>query len=74
LLRSRDGDFVMGFELAGLDHNFQPAKAVITGNTITLSNELVKKPLYARYAWTTNPRLGVFNKVDLPLSPFDSDR
>lgn len=73
-LVSKDGDTPLGFEIAGLDHSYLPAKARLEGTAIILESPEIKKPLYARYAWSTNPRLSIFNGEGLPLSPFASDR
>lgn len=60
-----------GFAIAGEDGNFVQASATITDDKILVWNELVKKPVYIRYAWADNPVLAnLYNKEGLPASPF----
>lgn len=72
-----DGGFVIKgneeidlFEIAGDDKEFKKANAVIVGDTIEVSNEEIKNPKYARYAWTNYGIVNLFNAKGLPLAPF----
>ncbi|HEY5706878.1 MAG TPA: sialate O-acetylesterase [Terrimicrobiaceae bacterium] len=61
-----------GFQLAGADGVFYPAKAEIDGtNTVTVSSGIVLAPAYVRYAWS-NPvwEHSVANSAGLPAAPF----
>lgn len=62
-----------GFVIAGADHNFHWADAVIEGDTIVVSSPEVEMPLAARYAWANNPVISLYNSTDLPASPFRTD-
>jgi len=67
------GDTSHVFALAGKDLKFSWAKPQIAGNTVTLSSPDVPAPVYARYAWSSNPRANLFNAAGLPASPFRTD-
>lgn len=62
-----------GFEVAGEDGVFYPAKAVLTKNRITLTAEAVPEPKFARYAWTNYMEATIFGMNGLPLAPFRTD-
>jgi hypothetical protein len=63
-----------GFEIAGSDHVFRTADAVIAGDTAVVSNPAVPAPAAVRYGWTNAmPRVTLFNLEGLPASPFRSD-
>ena len=61
------------FEIAGEDQMFYPADAKIDGKTIVVSSPKVKKPLAVRFAWKAIPEPNLFNKENLPASPFRTD-
>ena len=63
-------DEALGFEIAGADKAFKPAKVEIEGCKITVSSEEVDEPLYARYCWTNYGNVNIFGINDLPLAPF----
>lgn len=73
LLKAKDGGRLQGFSIAGPDHKFHWADAVVDGQTILVSSPEVPVPLAVRYAWADNPVCNVYNKADLPLSPFRTD-
>lgn len=62
------------FEIAGTDKVFYPAKAVITGSTITVYSDKVAKPVAARYAYKAWVVGDLFNSADLPASSFRTDK
>jgi sialate O-acetylesterase len=68
---AKDGG-LSGFEVAGDDGKFVPAKAEISGKSVIASSASVKKPLYVRYDWAADPNCTLFNREDLPASPFTS--
>jgi sialate O-acetylesterase len=72
-LVAKDGE-LRGFTIAGADGNFQEAKATIAGETIVVSADSVDKPVQVRYGWTNTPDINLWNKADLPASPFQTDR
>ncbi|HNX56221.1 MAG TPA: sialate O-acetylesterase, partial [Prolixibacteraceae bacterium] len=67
--------YVNGFAVAGADHVFHWAKAVVTDkNTVVISSDEVKTPVAVRYGWAYNPDdLNLYNSVDLPANPFRTD-
>ena len=71
-LTAKGGD-LRGFEIAGADGKFVPAKAVIDGNTVVVTADNVPAPTAVRYGWTNVPdTINLFNKENLPASPFSS--
>jgi sialate O-acetylesterase len=71
-LTSRSGELT-GFEIAGADRKWHPAKARIKGETVVVSSTEVKQPVAVRYAWSDNPEACLFNGAGLPASPFRTD-
>jgi sialate O-acetylesterase len=68
-----DGAELKGFGIAGADHKFVWAKAVIKGNTIVVSADGIEKPEAVRYNWADNPPGNLYNKDGLPARPFRTD-
>jgi len=66
------GGALAGFEIAGSDHKFVPAEAVIDGATIVVSSTAVTAPAYVRYGWSDDPHCNLYNADGLPASPFRS--
>jgi sialate O-acetylesterase len=60
-------------EVAGVDHKFYPAQAVIDGNTLVVRSPQVPKPVAVRYAWTEQAGGHLYNAAGLPAEPFRSD-
>jgi sialate O-acetylesterase len=52
----KGGGELRGFELAGADHRFYPAKATIEGKTVVVTCEQVVNPVSVRYGWADNPQ------------------
>ena len=71
-LKGENGDAPKGFWLAGVDGEFHPAEAKITGrDTVRVSSRDVKTPTEVRYAWAKNPKFAELrNSADLPASSF----
>ena len=63
-----------GFAIAGKDHLFHWADAVISGNQVIVSNPSVPEPVAVRYAWAINPDCNLYNSAGLPASPFRTDQ
>ncbi|GHT59832.1 9-O-acetylesterase [Bacteroidia bacterium] len=72
-LKTNDGSEIKGFAIAGSDHVFHWANAVIKGNEIIVSSPDVKFPVAVRYAWADNPVCNLYNGANLPASPFRTD-
>jgi len=67
------GDKLVGFSIAGEDRKFVWADAKIDGETVVVSSPEVTKPVAVRYGWANNPDCSLYNKADLPASPFRTD-
>ena len=67
------GTALQSFELAGKDHNFVPASAVIEGQTVVVSSPQVPDPVSVRYAWPGFTTANLYNDADLPASTFTSE-
>ncbi len=67
------GETATGFEVAGRDGKYVPAKAVIDGTTIVVSSPDVSEPVFVRYGWANSPQCNLFNGEGLPASPFTSE-
>ncbi len=61
------------FYIAGADKNFYPAKTIIIGNTVVVSNKKVKVPVAVRFAFTNSALPNLYNKSGLPASAFKTD-
>lgn len=75
-LKSRDGEDLKRFEIAGDDQKWVWAEATITdaGNSVTISSPGIDKPVAARYAWAANPEgANLVNSSGLPASLFRTD-
>ena len=62
-----------GFEIAGADKVFKPARAVIENGTNLVNSAEVAEPIAVRYAWQSSPEASVFNREGLPAGPFRTD-
>jgi len=61
------------FEIAGEDHKFYPAKAVIKGSSVVVSAPEVKTPAALRYAFKDFVIGDLFGNDGLPVSSFRTD-
>lgn len=61
--------FVIGDESG----NLYPGNAVITGETVIVTNSNVLKPTVIHFAWDEAARANFFNKAGLPAIPFRTD-
>ncbi len=73
-LITSDNEEPRGFAIAADDKKFVWARAVISGNKITVWSDQVKNPKYVRYGWADYPDVNTYNKEGLPVSPFRTDR
>ncbi len=68
------GKELTGFEIAGNDKVFHPARVIINRNrTITVWSEKVPEPVSVRYAFSNCPEATLFNIEGLPASSFRTD-
>lgn len=72
-LCTRNGEALSGFYIAGPDHQFVPAEAVIDGESVVVSSASVSFPVAVRYGWANNPYCNLYNAAGLPASPFRTD-
>ena len=72
-LKTSDGGPVKGFAIAGADRKFVWAEARIDGQTVVVWSPSISRPVAVRYGWADNPAVNLFNKADLPASPFRTD-
>jgi len=63
---------IKGFEIAGADLVFYPAKGKIKKDRVTLTSDSVPNPQHVRYAWQNVPDCNLFNKEGLPASSFQT--
>ena len=68
-----DGKAPIGFEVAGANGTFVPAKARIVGETIEVWSDAVDQPCQVRYAWDSFPQTNLVGSNGFPISTF-SDR
>lgn len=73
-LTTNDGKTPAFFTMAGDDHVFHPATAVIDGQHIVVRCAAVKRPVAVRYAFTNYPVTNLQNGEGLPAVPFRTDR
>ena len=71
-LVAKAGKLLTGFEIAGANGVFVPAKAQIAGNTVVVSSPKVSAPAAVRYAWSGDPECSLYNAAGLPAFPFDT--
>lgn len=72
-LKTSDDGPVVGFQIAGQDHVWHWATAVIEGTTVVVSSPEVPHPIAIRYAWSDNPKCNLVNGDGLPAGPFRTD-
>jgi len=73
-LEIKNGNELKEFAIAGNDGKFVWAKAVIEGDKVIVSSDLVPNPVKVRYAWADNPdKANLYNKENLPASPFEAE-
>ena len=67
------GQPLRGFTLAGEDHSFHVAEAVIEGASIVVRSEAVRAPLAVRFGWGAADETNLWNGTGLPASSFRTD-
>ncbi|WP_339662458.1 sialate O-acetylesterase [uncultured Polaribacter sp.] len=74
LLAKNTDTQVFGFEIAGADKIFYPAKAYIKEDNVIVSHKKVKKPVAVRYSWVGDAsKSNLYNKEGFPAVPFRTD-
>ena len=64
---------IVGFEIAGTDHIFYPARARIRGNAVEVVSSRVKDPVAVRYCFKDWATGNLYNTEGLPVGPFRTD-
>lgn len=67
------GDELKDFTIAGEDKKFVPGKAKIVKNKIEVTAEGIDKPVAVRAGWRFCPQMNLYNKENLPATPFRTD-
>jgi sialate O-acetylesterase len=67
------GQELTGFEIAGADQKWYPAKASISGSSINVSADAVAVPVAVRYAFQDFTKATLFSNEGLPVSSFRTD-
>ncbi len=70
---STHGKDPSGFEIAGADHKFVPANAVIEGENVRVKAESVAAPVYVRFGWSSVVKDNLYNAAGFPASTFTSE-
>lgn len=73
-LKSRDGQALTWFTIAGEDKKFVEAKAEISGDSVIVSAPGVDKPAAVRFGWNEAAEPNLSNGAGLPASPFRTDK
>jgi len=71
-LEARGGP-LKGFAICGSDKRFVWADAEIRDDKVVVSSSQVSEPVAVRYGWSDFPVVNLWNKADLPASPFRTD-
>lgn len=71
-LRAATGNKIIGFEVAGKNTIYYPAKAIVEDDKIYVSSDKVKNPVSVRYAWQPFTRANLINEAGLPASTFET--
>jgi len=72
-LKDGNGGELEGFQVAGADGKFVPARADIQGGEVIVWSPAVAEPVAVRYAWDNFPKADLYNREGLPASPFRTD-
>jgi sialate O-acetylesterase len=67
------GKPTVGFEIAGADHKFVPAKVTLDGETVVAQAASIVAPLYVRFGWSGVVQNNLYNSEGLPASTFTSE-
>jgi len=74
LSTSDKNKLIKGFEIAGIDQIFYPAKAIINANKLIISSDNCKNPVAVHYAWADDASdANLYNKEGFPAEPFRTD-
>ena len=68
-----NGKDVTGFEIAGADKVFYPAKAEVRRKSVVLKSDKVTNPVAVRYLFKDFAEAQIFSTGGLPFSSFRTD-
>ncbi|HCE43254.1 MAG TPA: acetyl esterase [Lentisphaeria bacterium] len=74
LVPNSPGSELEGFAICGEDKQWVWADAKIEGQSVLVWSAKVPSPVAVRYAWAENPTCNLYNKADLPATPFRTDQ
>ena len=69
----KKGNQLTDFLIAGEDHQFVPATALIRDSVVVVSSSKIANPTAVRMGFTNTAIPNLFNKAGLPASPFRTD-
>ncbi len=72
-VRNRPDGGLEGFAICSEDRKWVWADAKIDLDTVLVRSENVPAPVAVRYGWAANPTVNLYNRADLPASPFRTD-
>jgi len=72
-LKSKDGNYLTSFRIAGSNKLFYPPWAEFDGNTIVVSSSYVTNPVVVRFAFTDAAITNLINKEGFAAYPFRTD-
>jgi sialate O-acetylesterase len=72
-LKSRDGQPLTEFTIAGADRVFHPAEARISNGNVVVSSNKVDKPVAVRLGWHERANPNLVNAAGLPARAFRTD-
>ncbi len=67
------GNELKDFTIAGEDKKFVPAMAKIVKDKVVVSAEGIDNPVAVRAGWRFCPQMNLYNKENLPATPFRTD-
>lgn len=69
-LQGKNGEPIVGFEVASEEGLYFPAQAEVLGDKVKVYSEKVKQPKFIRYAFAPFTQANLVNKANLPASTF----
>ncbi len=73
-LRPATGTEIVGFEVAGADGVYYPARATVSAGQVLVESAEVGQPVAVRYAWQAYTHANLVNAAGLPASTFRDER
>ena len=61
-----------GFEATGVEGDYVPVKARVSGNVVKLESDTIQRIVKVRFNWEENPEVELVNAANLPALPFRS--